>query len=637
MTPVLTLSVQSLTQPSPNAEGSPGRQDAPKSKALTLAEAIRLFARKNLAGRIPVAHPNAGEPQYTSLSTARCNVIIAHVRNGIRGATGREGHVDDVDLAPYLATLSALAHQDAVRNGRTAPANEASNVRTFLRALERQQGAPGSAYKRRVRRESFTPSWRSLCEAIINHPMEGDRYRRYLGWLETVQNVALLNGVRDPAALPDYATLKAWMLEAGHSEKDTQNLFVAYRTARELAELPQLPALEPPPRFSVRGLHSLPDLEDRIKAACVRLTIAVRRDMQDEVRRRGYGAEEAAAAVAAAEVICPANASEMRILDILDYLAPDIAHHTRQYLEWARTATTKSDDWRIAVETAAGCAVAELIRLGEDQFVIDHLDLFLERRTIQRSTTTAQTAHRSRRAVTQTGTEAVSLFRLLLDAMAQQSVRHSQLFVPEEQSHEGVPFYTPAVFNDKSALWSVTEEVYGTQLGRAFHENTAEEWREIEREYARVSRHMKEYNEARDIDGHVNRGQLPVNLGAVVCVGLREVWLRVRSLRTAWHLAYEKHGQNADAAPVRAARSRYLKALEPWALAALRLDDGMRGKQYNRGRVNVNFFLEGPRDPNTGALRAVTGIRVHNEGFDRVAGTKKRRKANGRKRERSRR
>jgi hypothetical protein len=221
--------------------------------------------------------------------------------------------------------------------------------------------------------------------------------------------------------------------------------------------------------------------------------------------------------------------------------------------------------------------------------------------------------------------------------MARRSVPHSQLYLPEERGQEGVPFYTPAVFNNKSALWSVTEEVYGRQLGRASHQDTAEEWRDIEREYERVSRHMKEHNKARDIDGHVNRGLLPANLGAVVCVGLRDVWLRVRSLRTAWHLAYEKHGQNANAAPVRAARSRYLKELEPWAIAALRLDDGMRGKQYVRGRLNVNFFLEGPLDPKTGRLRAVTGLRVHNEGFDRIAGMKKRRKANGRKRERSRR
>lgn len=583
---------------------------------MKFSDYINRFDARNLAGQF--TEDKGGHPRM--IDKNQRNVIVSHVTAAVRAATGREDEDDvgDVDLAPYLDVLPQIAQQAAERAGLSRPANRASSVRTFLRLVE--GGARKT--KHRVSPDSFLPDWKPLAGALYNHKTEGERFRRYLSWLEQFQHILLLNGHRTPSDVPDYITAVHFFEEAGFSAKKRGDLFGAYRKARELSERLDLPALEQPPLPAHRGVKSLPDLEALLIRGAARHT---------QVARAGNPSLPA--------ILPLAPISAASTLDVIECLAPEFARAIRAYLVYSETSERKSADWRDTVVSAASAAVAELVRLGEDPFEMDPVDLFLQSREVPKLATRTSEAVKSlkRQAAVQATTEALPLIRLVTDAGARRAYAHSPIRVAAVHEAEDVAYYPNAVWNQLSALWAVTETIYGRELQMATA--TDGQWRQVVLTYEDLRNHMRRVNETREPSGQKDKSLVTITWGEAVCVGLRQLWLDCRALRTAWHIEYAAvegvHGRAlALRTPsVRNARARYLAKLRDYMLLALILDDGLRIKNYAEGRFRVNIV---PLFEHASGEQRVTGLRTRFRGWDSEASTKKKRKAGGKENMRTR-
>jgi len=584
---------------------------------MNLSSYIKRFEARNENGRLSYAN---GDPRMLDVNQRR--VIVSHVTTAVRAATNLEDHEDvgDEDLRPYLDILPEIAFNAARKAGHGNPANYASSVRTFLRAVEGIERKT----KRRVRPESFLPAWRPLAEALWDHKTEGERFRRYIAWLERFQHILVLNGLRTPEEVPDYDTAVRFCVAAKLDDAQRGDTFGAYRKARELAARADLPPLEKPPHASNRGVKSLPNLLELVTAGAVRLT--------QEARSENLKAPETKP---------PEHIGNCDPLDLVEFLAPQLARAARAYVVHNTSAEIKSQDWLEQIVHAVSASVAELVRLGVDPFTIDVVDLFLVRRVAPKPATKTAHAVRGLRRLTEAAaatTQSLSLARLLVDAGAARSYEHSPICVTAEQEMEAVPYYTNALWNQLSALWSIAECIYAGEL--AMDPGANGEWAAAEIEYQTIRKHMRMVNESRHATGQKDKSLITLTWGEAVCVGLRHMWLECHGLRTAWHLASTKAEnafgrEKALASPtVRAARALYLKRVRKYVLLALILDDGMRIKNYAQGRFGKNivpFFGVGD-----GGATTVVGLRTRFSGYDAAASTKKKRRSGGKENMRTR-
>lgn len=616
----------------------------PSLSNMTFRDAIALFERKNLACMIPDGRTGA----LRSMSATRVAAIVSAVRAGLERATGLAGdQLLEIPLRPYAATLPALAHAEAKEVRRaTRPSNYASDARTFLRVIEgvdpHQRG-----YKRRVTIDAFAGGWGLLGAALLNHEAEADRFRRYAGWLEQFQQVCQVNGIREPNEVPDdYVAVKAWCDKLRIPDIRRSDLFTAWRKARELSGQLHLAALTLPPLPSHRGVQALPGVQRLLEVQCARLNAK-------RVARASDRCQPTPEPLGVGVI------AEMDQLAMLQFLAPEMAKAVKLYLAHTCTEELKSDSWRGAVVGAVSAIVAELYRLPptqrheaneegtrEDPFSLDLRHLFTERRLV-RATAISAAEELDLDALDEVAAvayDSVPLIRLVVDAAAVRSYSSSCLEVAREQQATEVPLYTPAVFNDVAAIWSVVNHVFGERLG--WKEKKEGEWRVIERTCEDLLAHMQKLNRARETTGYKNKALLTINWGQAICVGLpllrkralelRAVWL---DKETAYALAHDPCGATSVEArlsarrerPVTMARQRYFKALREWVHAAVILDDMMRIKNYARGAMGRNFVLEFQTDSrhepildDLGRPR-IASVTVTFRGFDRVAGTKKRR------------
>lgn len=612
-------------------------------RSLTFGDAVAAFERKNLACMIPDGRTG----QLRSMSDTRVAAVLSAVRAGLERATGRTGkQLLDVTLRPYVAALPRLAHDEATVRTASRPSNYASDVRTFLRVVEGVDPHK-RGYKRQVTADAFAGDWRVLGEALLNGEVEGDRFRRYAGWLEQLQVVCMVNGIREPGHVPDdYETVKEWCEQERIKEKHRGDLFTAWRKARELSGWSQLAALEPPSRPSHRGIQALPHLQNLLVTTCARL------NDKRAVRAASRGQP-------GPDPLRVGDGRGMTPIELLEFLTPEMAKAVKLYLAHASTEELKSESWRTTVVAATSGIVAELYRLPptrrtedgpdvqEDPFSLDLRHLFTERRLV-RATAIAAAEELDLDALDEVAGvayDSVPLIRLLVDAAAVRSYTASCLQVPTEQEKTDVPLYTPAVFNDVLAIWAVVSHVFGDRLG--WKAKKEREWRIIERTYEDLLAHMQKHNQTRETTGYKNKTLLTINWGQAVCIGLPLLRKCALDLRAIWldkELAYalastpegpidlEARLAARMHRPVNEARQRYLTALREWVQVGVILDDMMRIKNYARGTMGQNFIPEFLTDKaqkpvldDLGRPR-IASMTVTFRGFDRVAGTKRKRK-----------
>jgi len=572
----------------------------------TLEDAIQVFTKKADAGQVP----NRKTGGMRKVSRAEQKVVISHVTTAVRAASGAADPMS-VPLAPYLEVLVDAVKQDAKEHGRSAH-REASSVRLFLRVVEGRK----LKTQRRVVRDAILPEWLPLYDALTtlrdaNGNRRNPRSARYPGYLYGFQSFLQLRKVSSPRDLPSYETICEWAEEAGGQRGKLDNWFTAYRTARQECD-PSLPDLAPTPAGRHRGLRGLSNIEALVQAAAAR----------DEEAR---------------EILGDRRASDVgNQLDLIRMLAPLIGEAVQIYLD----GTGKSTAWQDAVITSTSCLLAELVRLGKaDELAeMDHVDLFTRRVKVKLGATRESTSKLVKRHKQSSGGAGeISLFRACVDAAARRSFASSPIQVPGVQGDPAeVPWYTEAVFNDASAIWAVTDFVFGSgggEAGEGLAANEPELWARIQLEYDLVRKHMKTANGRRQSVGHQQRCLLDFTWATLVCVGLSELWREARKLREEYHQAC---GVQAAGSPARErARRAYHNRLTDYVLAAILLDDGLRIRNYTFGRVNVHFLPDPVRGPDGRWVR-IKGMKTLFRGFDDEAGLKIKREPGGAERVRRR-
>ncbi len=573
-----------------------------KNPDWTLDEAIRYFDRKNEREQIP----NRKSGGYRRVSDVERRVIMADVRNAMTWASGVSCPGSE-KLAPYLEVLEHFARVGAEEDGRSRPENRVSSVRLFLLVVEGNERKG----RRRVLAESFLPAWKPLHDAVrslrdANPNARQPIPRRYGGFLYSFQTFLQRHGISDPRAIPSYEQLKKWA-EAEALANDWKpwrqqfhNWLTAYRCARMQLQDPALPDLAHSPIGFHRGLRGL--------------------ELGEMLRRRN----------------CTIPPRDLTTEELLRVLAPQIAQAVDCYIEHR----ARSKDWAIAVVTAASCLVAELIRMGREGILaeMDLIDLFETRVTIETPRAVSASTLLERRLGHTTSTSTVSLLRQYADEAASRSFKNSPIRLMEAvPAGQPVAWYTHALFDDLSALWSVTEFVYGSGAGATeggMSAHRPEEWSRIHAEYRLVREHMKTVNGSRKAEGFKDRGLIDVTLAQAVCVGLPRLWKRARKLRAAYHIACGKHAEG-DAAPVAVARKRYFRALQRYILSAVLLDDGLRVANYAGARAGKNFIPQVEREAD-GSWRRIVGVETYFRGFCAEAKLKIAKDARGKERERRR-
>lgn len=573
---------------------------------LTFQGAVEIFDAKNIAGLIPDGRTGT----FGMKSKTRRDQIVSHARNAIRRAAGQDD-VDGIVLTPYLEVLPAMAraHGDDRCSGRAR--NAESDVNTFLRVVEGRS----YAQKRRVLDDCFLPDWKPLADALKKPPVQPesrDRFRRYRGFLHRLQDVTLLHGHKSPRLLGQYSEVTTWFEEAGIASKDMGNCLTAYRCARAILGDESLPPVATPLPGAVRGFWAVPNLAAFVERALARW------------HAEGRPLPESWAQTKSLE-----DRSQMEILELV---AHQMWRGCTNYRQWGTTEARKSDDWLDTVDGTAIVFAAELLRLGEDPFALDYVDLLTESRDIVNSSAAASEG--LKRAPTTGAIVQVPLLRIILDAAAALSWQHSELTLPPEQEKLAVPFYTTALFNNVSAFWTVVARVYGDGVGL---KSDRHGWRDLERACEVIREQMAKHNSFREIGGHINKALLPLTWGHVVGAGIPTLWKKANAARTVYQLAWERHGGATDEAGARRcpavsrARSRYLRILRRYIKLAVIIDDGMRIKNYARARLGKNVIVIGLRERDGRYLR-IDDVQLTFRGYDRSAGPKVRRTTTGQER-----
>ena len=186
---------------------------------------------------------------YVRRAGLRHDSLLSHVRAAVREASGvADRHaLLQVDIRPYLEALPDIAYKQALREGRSKPANHRSSAMRFIDVVLERTRDPHCerTSRRRGGRAAFLPAWWPLFDALWVRA--GRNVPKGAASLETLQGLALRHGVRDPERLPDaFHTVAGWCSEAGLRDQMRTEILSVYRRARVAADRLDLPEIAPP-------------------------------------------------------------------------------------------------------------------------------------------------------------------------------------------------------------------------------------------------------------------------------------------------------------------------------------------------------------------------------------------------------
>lgn len=196
----------------------------------------------------------------------------------------------------------------------------------------------------------------------------------------------------------------------------------------------------------------------------------------------------------------------------------------------------------------------------------------------------------------------VSLLECAAEAEAEASLSRSTVTDIEIAgvAPNGRPWFTEAMHSNCSRVWTMTADIYrdlGAQGGDA-----ARQWALVESRWGRLQKQLSERKlpaQHRIYAKDKLKMVQTVTLPQLVCVGLPLRRREIRALREEWLAAIRQAEQAKHADPhahpeVVAAANAYFDAALPFIIVSLAGDDGLRRKQYTRGRLGneANFRVE---------------------------------------------
>lgn len=190
-----------------------------------------------------------------------------------------------------------------------------------------------------------------------------------------------------------------------------------------------------------------------------------------------------------------------------------------------------------------------------------------------------------------TRVERVSLLELLADAAAPGSLERSTVAAEDVPlNKDGRPYFTHGVYATCNRLWSVARDIYAGSANQ--NAEDAHRWALATAGWGHLVKELKD----RQLPGEyiIRAKDKPklialVTLPQLVCLAFPMRRRELRAMRATWQQlraeAVEK-GHDPERHPdVVVARDEYLVNAVRHTMLAITLDDGMRHKQYQRGRL----------------------------------------------------
>lgn len=491
------------------------------------------------------------------------------------------------DIRPLLAVLPATARVAAVAKNHRSPGDHEARAHRFVEVL-----TEGRAVDRSKLRFACPPRWQPLVDAIPDR-------KNANGEMAFLDRCCVVAGYQNaPARFPSYMEL---VEAARHIDGEkavsrlTQSAMSQYRTARQRL---------------IDGAST-----DAERAATVNTFGVLPTAPSPRTCHLGVESETMRLVEEAGRVPLGMSPDEM-----FRVVAPGLA---ADYDYWAAgPGGQQSDSFRTQCYETLLRVAGWIIRAGHGARLreLELLDLFLSEVAVDDPVTLNPRLARRLGREAGDASAAVSLLEFAAEAEAEASLCRSTVtdVAVAGRAPNGRHWFTEAMHANCSRLWTMTDDVYsemGAQGGEA-----AADWALVQSRWGRLQKQLSTRKvparhrlRAKDKLKMVQTVTLP----QLVCVGLPLRRREILALRGEWLAAVRMAADAQHADPYLhpeavAAERRYFEAAVPFTLVSLAIDDGLRLKQYTRGRLGVdaNFRIELERDA-AGAPIGVTALTTH--------------------------
>lgn len=548
------------------------RMSLERTNNMTFAEAKEEFLRAARDGRVPGRSKGAVPGAMRSLNEARANQVIRRVEFGVAHASGKcSSALDAVDISPLLLDLDDNVWHGAEHLSASGKRVAVSDARLFASTLLGRDVAKRNWI--RISPSMFEPAWRPLAHALVSlggWSAGGRSKKTTLADLHRLAKAAAARNILRPEDLPsDSAEILDWARQdywdgTDEGERTVQkkrgNLkagLVAYRRARRALgsageHLPPCTAARMDREWGIGALENLDDL----------LQTAFHRLAPEEQERLRHVLE---------------NPSRRSMVDLISVLAPDVGDALATYLErGANLAIPRQPDYENKVVGAVSRIIATMIREKIDPATLSFSDLWLSEAPTRAAERPAS-GRVSRYAVETAETEAtVCLLHHILDASLPNRIAGSTLTLPPAVRDGRAKHYPDSAFNDVCMLKYVALRV----LKPIMSKQRATDWSKLEAAHKSLIEHMSSTNKVSPSSGRVDKQNIPLNFGQLVCVALWYLRRRVQEADKvlAEHLCDPRRRDGSHR--MLTLQERLYVALEEYAVVAVIAADGLRCKNY---------------------------------------------------------
>lgn len=574
---------------------------------MTYEKAKETFLQAARDGRIPDRSPGAVPASFRTLGTDRANQVIARAEFGVAHASGKCGAaLDAVDIEPYLRDLDDHVWHGAEHLSTSAKRVAVSDARLFASTILGRDITKRKWIK--ITLGMFEPAWRPLAEALLSLPgwSAGGRSKKTtLADLYRLAKAAAARDIFRPEDLPsDSSEIMVWArkdnwdgTEEGEraiqkKQRTLKGGLVAYRRARGAlgAAGENLPACVAARMEREWGIGSLENLDELLRTACDRLA--------KEEKERLSGVVN--------------SPSQRSMVDVISVLAPDFGDALNSYLErGANLAIPRQPLYEDKVVGSFSRLIATMYREEIDPATVPFEDLWLSKGPV-RARERPVSARVSRYAVeTSESEDSLCLLHFILDASLPNRIARSTLTLPEAVLEGRAKHYPDSAYTDVGMLKYVALRVLQPIMAK----QDPNEWLKLEGVHNSLIKHMGETNKVSPSSGRIDKSNIPLNFGQLVCVALWHLRRKVEHADRALteHLCHPK--ARAGSHRMLILQERLYVALEEFAVVSVIAADGLRCKNY-AGAIAGAHIIPEPIVDEDGHWVGFSGVRTKFWGGD---------------------
>lgn len=518
---------------------------------LTLREALDTLGGLEKQGQISTSYTRA--LRSTAYDCVR-QLVLART-----GLLPKQKAVLDEDISAALPIFHSLAYQAAKRKGHGSPSDHGSRAARFVELVT------GERFDRKRCGVPVHAPWKRLFDGTHTRL---DRLRYFV-------QICLLAGHPSPARLPPWQKLHAAASVKENNDgkaarRRASEAGTAYRSARRALLASATSEVD-----RARIANEFAALPRQLRGAAVHLA------SEDWVRTRV--AEEVP------------NPDQLTAWEMVEIVAPGIFKDFQHWASDQGPGAHRAPATRNFMKESVQRAIAYLIRAGfaEKLAEIVCLDLLAEDVELSESHTIVNP--RVAAILGETDSVSVSLLWAAVDHEAELALARSPVVNQETvgAGPGGSAWITDSLANDCQNLWTLTSTVYSSlsrNKGNGGHRwaTALARWADLKAEISRRRIPARRKPFAKNKQLLIQQITYP----QLICVAAPIRRRELHRLRFIWLSALDKafrlgHGPNHPAV-VQAASAYFDEAL-PHLILMLAIEDGMRLKNYTRGRPGEHF------------------------------------------------